>query len=249
MAKVFSPFRISMKAGLLIFLVALLAGGAIGRKISFREEPEIARADERKLERGGSRAVWTSADFAREIESRTRGNDGYFEGDLKGWSDAEIRAALEESLTNPDCVVDSSEASELARQLFAEWLHRDFDAALVWFSGLNSEAAQRRMAWTLSRCWPEARADEGLEFLRSNREIFADFGAGGRLLVMGMSSAAKQGSEAFVRMLEQLDAEKFSFEPGALGLVGEAIPLPDDFDFKGFTETPMFGKLWDRNGV
>ena len=235
-----------MKKEILAFAAALLAGVAIGSNIGPKHGAARSMAVEEKTSQPQERQPRSYDNFLKAMRERSAADSDPLAGELSGWSDVEIRAALEESLKDPDSSQLSSSASRLANLLFAEWMKRDFDSAFGWFTGLEVEAIQIRMAFVLGNRWPEERAEEGLAFLRSHRRLFSgSLSSGGRLLVIGLGAEAKKGWKPMADMLAQLQNEKIRLYPGAMGLVGRPFPLPEGFDFPSFVASEQFQKLWD----
>jgi hypothetical protein len=156
--------------------------------------------------------------------------------ELADWTDAEIRDALNESLTDPHAALTGWAGNELGVKLLGEWVKRDFAAALAWFEALDSRAVKARLAGTLSDRWPRDKAENGLEFLRANRDLFTS-ASQKSLLLKAMDDRTKRGPAAVEDLLRVLREEKFDPE------FGKDFHFPPGFDFQTLMRGEEVGKL------
>jgi hypothetical protein len=172
----------------------------ISQRRSARETPQPRATRDELLQL--ARAVvekWTQPGFDPVVE------------ELADWTDAEIRDALNESLTDPHAALTGWAGNELGVKLLGEWVKRDFAAALAWFEALDSRAVKARLAGTLSDQWPRDKAENGLEFLRANRDLFTS-ASQRSLLLKAMDDRTKRGPAAVEDLLRVLREEKFDPE-------------------------------------
>lgn len=167
--------------------------------------------------------------------------------ELANWTDAEIEAALNESLTKPEWLLNGSPTSDAASELFAEWMKRDFDAAYAWFLGIQDGTAKKQLTVCLGENWPEDRASEGFALLRINPKIFSQSNPARRKFVLQglQDEAAKGGAIGLAALLAKINSEKllskYGYSPGP--------ELPDDFDFGALAATDAFKDGWDTSEI
>jgi len=157
---------------------------------------------------------------------------------LAEWTNDEIRAALDASLTQPDCVLPSGAAAGSPARLLAEWMRRDFDAALAWFEGLDSATAKERLSLVIGRQWPADRAAEGLAFMKANRNLYRG-GRGWHFLEKNLEQATASGPQVVAVLLLQYHKEQL--HDGRTG----PLEFPADFDFSLLLATDEWQELGD----
>lgn len=183
----------------------------------------------------GTTAKWTAEDFlrhAQEVHSRTD-DDGFpaFMAATADWTDAEIRAALDEAMLDPTTMLHPG---GLHNVLLQEYMRRDVDAAVEWFSA-QSAAYQHKMAGMLCYYWPAARALEGVEFVRKNRQIYDGFRSNpGELFWKAAAQVSSQGPAAVAELLKELSDEGFRI------VVSGKTRMVEGFDFAGLMAHPAF---------
>lgn len=218
-----------MKDVSVIVSIALLIGGVIGwasggNKDSMRS---VVREKSGRDDRA-THPKWTKEDFIRDAQKRAQAikqpDFNPLADELKDWSDEEIQAALDESLTDPECALSFGSGSGLASLLLREWMRRDFGSALAWFNGVEPRAAQARMAGVLSYNWPADRAREGMDFAIKNRDLLLRFSPWS-ILGKNVEASAKEGPAAVEEFLQFARDNGFSFK------FGNAIQFPEGFDF------------------
>jgi hypothetical protein len=189
------------------------------------------------------RAKWSNADFVDSLRERSArwGEIGRnpLAGKLSDWSDGEIIAALNASLSDPDIMLPTGSGKGLATYLLAEWMRRDMAAALAWFDKLESRSVQSILGSKLDDLWPRDKAEEGLAFLRSHPGVFSSCD---QIIVNVLGSRAKQGTTAVVGLLEIMRKEKIDFS------IGHPVDFPAGFDFPALIRSDEFKSLWDRDG-
>ncbi|MES2440903.1 MAG: hypothetical protein V4584_17690 [Verrucomicrobiota bacterium] len=158
---------------------------------------------------------------------------------LADWTDREIIDALNASLSNPDVMLPQGSGKGLASFLLAEWMRRDFTAAIAWFDQLESRSVQSTLGARLGDLWPPDKVEEGLAFLRSHRGVFASFD---QIVVNALGMRAKQGPTAVEGMLKIMREEKINFD------VSQPVAFPPGFDFPALAGSDEFEMLWDRDG-
>lgn len=235
-----------MKRGIIVFLISLLAGVAGG--LMFRGKPhapEVRAEPERKKEREEVRlgAKWSGVDFvaaARKMNPpMSAGGVNRFASELAGWSDEEIRAALDETLPKPEWLLSHSPTIDVAQALFDEWTKRDFDAALAWFSSMQSGSQQRELADILSERWPATRNAEALDFLRKYSDLFPFHKKMG-IVSKGIEAEAAKGPQALADLLGILKSESLLYDGGGTA----NIKVPEGFDFGALAATDGFRNVW-----
>ncbi|RYD20946.1 MAG: hypothetical protein EOP88_13115 [Verrucomicrobiaceae bacterium] len=159
--------------------------------------------------------------------------------ELATWTDADIRAALDESLHNRDFLLDTRGARRLVAGLLAEWVNRDWSAASQWFLTMPESIRSGDMALFLSFAWPPEHAAEGLAFVKANPEAFERSSAWS-IAVKNIEARAQEGAASVVALLGELREARLglSFE--------ETVKFPKDFDFATLMRSPevveMLGK-------
>lgn len=228
------------KKGTAIFVASLLAGGFVGWSASLKQSPlPPPVAKERPAPVVVPKPRWATADFIDHARKRAGlekqpGHNPLSEM-LADWTDEEIRAALDASLSDPDFVFDEYNPAGL---LLGEWMKRDLAAAVAWFDQLESRSAQSRLALPLSHRWPADQAEQGFAYVRGHRELFPA-SSDWAILVKTLESRAAQGASAVEDLLKILREEKF--EVGFL----TPVRFPAGFDFARLAGSGEFQHLWD----
>ncbi|MES2440905.1 MAG: hypothetical protein V4584_17700 [Verrucomicrobiota bacterium] len=181
--------------------------------------------------------------MARERALRAK-QPGYhpLEEKLADWTDGELIAALNASLTDPDFALMSGAASGLDGFLLGEWMKRDFDAALAWYEKLESRSAKSRLAVQLCIFWPKEQAEQGFAFHQANRELF-DAAVGAPLLTNAFDRMAEKGPAALEKLLRVIreDGVGLKFE--------NPVRFPEGFDFSTLVRGDEFKAVWDRGNA
>jgi hypothetical protein len=220
-----------------MFGAAVLAGF-----VAMRMRPVAPAVDStmKAPARGWDRAEsWSSGHFLGWIR-KDESQRGYnltpnpVAEDLDGWSDDELRAALDEALADPSGALASGQAHTVTGWLIAEWMSRDPDGVVRWFEGLGSEAKKRRLAGSLGSHWPNDRAEEGLAMVIRNREFFdSSSGVSSWAFVqLAIGSAAQRGPAAVDAVLARL--RTFQLDPR----YGSPTSFPEGFDFPALAASP-----------
>ncbi len=232
-----------MKKGAAIFTVYLAAGVSIGW-LSMRHEgankpdpsPEAqalspAPQPPPKIDRT---PPWRMEDFILDVRTKmasaSTGSYPVLDKTLADWSDDEVRSVLNDALAD-ERTLDQS-GSGIAHLLFHEYLKRDFDAALSWYSGLDN-IHRGAFALAISHQWPESRAEEGIKFLLDHPENFYR-ASPWSLVIKGITSRANIGAEAVADLLGKLRERHLDLN------FGDQISFPEGFDFEHLASSPSF---------
>lgn len=228
-----------MKLPLALFAVGVCLGGAFtwrppAPEIAPDPSPAPPAPAPAPVPQAGPK--WGAEDLlkrAREVTGGVPAPGSAFEDLLEDWTLGEIRAALDEALTDPDYTLPGGGGGIVVDILFGEWMDRDLEGAIAWFDAAPIESAQRRMALSLSFRWPEAHADRGLDFVLAHRGLFSH-GSAWSILEKNVLARAKDGPQALGALLERLVSESFTLD------FGFRSELPDGFDFATFVTTDGF---------
>lgn len=220
-----------MKIRILIFL----GMAAVGAAVTWASQARTAVTQITPVEQKEAkptlplpRPMPTSADLIRlsreTMEKMLTPGTSIYSEELAGWSVDEIRAALNEALSNKEFLLDSSVASGLANNLLAEWMKRDCDGALQWYLTIAPPAIRMKMALSLSRNWPPDQPEKGLAFLKAHQELLPG-GQGWAIIILNIVSRAKTGPAEVGSLLAELREAK-------IGLTFlNPITFPPNFDF------------------
>ena len=235
-----------MKWSVLVFAAGLVAGFWIGGSpVYIRASPRPAPVSQKHGDRPVERK-WTKEDFQARASDRVAkasrpGYDPY--GELfADWSEAEIHAALDEGLKNPDYVLEGGSGGGMMDALFGEWMKRDLEAAIAWFDSVKIESARHRMAPGLSYRWPAEQAARGLEFVIANKDLFPR-GSPWSILVKNFEASAREGPAALGGLLGRITDEELRLD------FGNAAKLPAGFDFAAFVQTDGFLRNKNESAV
>ncbi|MES2923411.1 MAG: hypothetical protein V4819_17785 [Verrucomicrobiota bacterium] len=227
-----------LKKALIAFACAALAGGVIGWSRTDKKPPARPVTIQAPAPvPPAPRPKWTAGDFLKFARDQTLAakQPGFnpLSERLTDWSDGEIVAALNACLTDPGFAFGS-----LDDFLLGEWMKRDFDAAIAWFDKLESRSVKSRLASALSHQWPADKAEQGLAFVRANRDIYPGPTAWS-IMTKVFDNRVKQGPAALEDLLRVAREEKLEFGGGSPG------SLPTHFDFAAFAKGEEFEKLWE----
>lgn len=233
-------------------LLALVAGWASGPG----EGKVPAGASVRQQGDGPARGEgkrWVADDFVRSLAGG-QAPDRFFPKDplesyLDKWTDAEIRAALDESLTDPELLLGMGDSSGVTHNLFRQLIARDFTAATAFFAALPDHlksALSQNLLWN----WPDGHAEEGMEFIRANKLLSK--GKEQRVVMQYLAEVAKRGAKDFITTLRGLDAEGFEIQHSEFhSSIGGKMPglvLPPGFDFPALFAQEGLGFRPERHG-
>jgi len=219
--------------------VALWAGWAWTSPADAAGQGSPSLSPRHRAESAGTAAQgkpWTADDLLAALR-KTTPKIGEFPPDpllaiLATWTDAEILAALDESITRPHHLLQVDEQMSLTHVLFRELIRRDFDASLAWYGNLQSET-RNNLAWVLAFSWPAGRPAEGLDFLRRHRGTVADMGS--HIIDLNLSAAATRGVAELTALMRSLKEEGFRVGFGSILIGGigvqEGVKFPPGFDF------------------
>lgn len=177
------------------------------------------------------RSLRTPADFAEWARSAAKEEPGQ---SFAGWSNEELKAALDEGITKP-----FFGTNQLAlRLLLAEWTRREPDAAWQWLLALRSESTRTQLSTSIASAWPRERGAEGLEMALAHPEIFAS----GRIMTSqplvqkALEFAARSGPDAVEEMLVKIAG-------GGLQFGWMPFQFPQGFDFDALSRKPEMLRL------
>ena len=235
-----------MKIRILIFLgMAAVGAAATWASHARTAVPQSAQVEQKEAKPALPlpRSIPTSAyliSLSRETMEKmlTPGTSIYTEI-LAGWSVDEIRAALNEALSNKEFLLDSGVALGLANNLLSEWMKRDCDGALQWYLTIAPPAVWMKMALSLSRNWPPDQPEKGLAFLKAHQELLPG-GQGWAIIILNIVSRAKMGPAEVGSLLADLREAK-------IGLTFlNPITFPPNFDFPTLMAHPEMQALENK---
>jgi len=199
------------------------AGKAAAAESTAAPAPPPPGREERRAAPTGE--TWDSGkiiDAVRNAPHEGRGRSRILAEELAGWTDAELAAALQEALADPDTILQP----EAAHALFTAYLQRDPEAATAWFLA-RTDQHQAAFAEALAMNWPADRAAEGLELYLARRSVFRR-ALIWPLLSRSLTEASTQGPEAMLALVRRFREEGVTLQPG-----GTFLHAPD-FDFAAF---------------
>lgn len=231
--------------GLAIFAATLAAGfltaGYAGR-LSAGALPAAKAAVTERDNAPRSGPVVLSDLLEKEKARQARYTAGSLRAVLEDWTDKEVEAAFRESIKSPAGRFASEVEDSLANLLFAEWLKRDFDAALAWFEGEGSHSLKQGMVWNLSDAWPQEKSEEGLAFALANADLFPSssvWGLFGKILA-GRAAQGPQAVEDLLRALKGVGIQpRFDL----------TVRMPDGFDYLTMAQGPEFARLYQTGNA
>lgn len=188
---------------------------------------------------------WVLEDFnqaAQEEQDHAMQLVNPLDAGMAGWTDQELRAALEESLKHPEFALPNGGGGWAVSALIKEWMKRDLKSVLAWFEGVKSPTAQEKLAGYLGLHWPLDRADEGLDFVIAHREWFAD-GSASSVVSKCVVQQAGKGPSAVAEMMRRLKAEKLEMA------LGDGLEMPAGFNFLALVKEPVFQQSWKEAGI
>lgn len=231
--------------GMMAFLCALLVGGVAGWRATAKPAVSL-REDHNRADQLPGRPKLTKDDFiksARErAEKRSKSGDSPSLDRFAGWTNDEIRAALEAGLIHPESLVEYGKGTAIVNSLLGEWMRRDSDTAVAWYEGLGSPSVKRRLAGALASAWPADKAGQGLEFILAHRELFPN-GTDWAVMNKNLEQRAIAGPAAVEDLLRLMREEELGFHNDA------AIDFPKGFDFPSLMQGEEFMKFREREGM
>jgi len=231
-----------IRRAIVVFAGAVLAGGVLGWSTAARPEGGEVAAKAVSGPRDPQRPRWGKEDFLKGIRDRVAmPNFNPLARELAEWTDEELKATLKASLVHPDCLLPGDGAS-IPRLLLAEWLRRDFGAALAWVDGLEPGKSAELMIKALAIHWPEERGEEGFNYLLANRERLSRSGV--FLVMNALQGRVNEGAAATVDFVRRLREEGLEF-PDAIsgGRFPAGIMYPPGFDFPALVASEEFAHL------
>ncbi len=210
--------------------LSLAAGIVIGRMPS-GDAPDRPIAAERERKPEPVQDLRTTSDFLAHLRAHREKADEPGHSSIhaftESWSDAELRAALEEALKEPGMLFEPG--TGLLGSIFSEYLLRDFDAGLAWFDGLDMRT-KFSLSERLAEAWPEGRAEEGLDYMARIRDI-ASRGFADAIAARCLTDAAAKGVEATAAIIARLEKEQ------VLPYFQATLAFPRGFDFDALFAT------------
>lgn len=229
--------------GMVVPMILAVAGFSIGWMRVEQKGESVAQvaAAEPVEKRSGARL--SVAELANSMKKRRTDSQklGYnpLKEKLRDWTDHEVIDALNASLTDPEVMLRSGAGDGLATQLWAEWMRRDFDAAIAWFDSIKSLTVRLSVIGDIPNLWPPDRMEEGIRFVLDHREMGID-GTFRQIFASAIGERAGQGVESLESLLKMMREEKIKF------YLSLPIPFPNNFDFKKLVAGDEFRKMWDR---
>jgi hypothetical protein len=229
-----------LKRAAIILLFAVPSGWLLGRAwsgpgrgVSVESVAAVAAAPappgarERPRERKLGKEEFIDSIRERSVAMSAPGFNAMSEV-LADWTDAEIIAALQESITDPAAHGMPGEDGSATLFLLKEWMKRDLDSAMKWFGGLDSTLLKGKLAPTIAADWPQDRAEEGLAFLLANQGVFRS-GNGADFVTKAFNSAIAKGPAAvneLLHIVRENDLDYFRVTP----------EFPPGFDFQALAD-------------
>lgn len=227
---------------MVIIFVITLGAGVVAGYLS-RSSARVVREQETKRsvrEANGAGEVWGAEDFVKASVERMRAarqkGNSYLTNELADWSTDEIRAALEASAKSADALYEVTLGRSVESSLMAEWMRRDFDGAMGWFEGQDSDYVKKRMLPLLSQQWPKERGLEAIDFALRYRGLHG-WNSPGRFFSTGLNKAAEGGPAAVNEVLRRLR------ENGVEMSEVRELEFPPGFDFRTFIGGEEFAHL------
>lgn len=224
----------------LVFMISLAAGFLIAKS----GKPETKEADVRE---SGSRSAkvsrkdrWRAEDFraALKVERETRW-EPLFAEELKDWTTADLKAAVNEGLSMPERVLPYGRANELMNALVCEWARRDLDDTLQWFEKLPTDGMRNQFGHCLAAAWPKERAEEGLEFVFAHPGMFdlKRTTSAAPIVQLAIEKAAEKGALAVAELLGRVTEHQLNPR------YAEGWKFPENFDFAKLAASPQAAEL------
>lgn len=213
---------------LLPFAVALPIGLALGRRDS-GETPAaapVAAAAPGTAERV-KRAPLDLDELLRDFEAEQQ---AWIDRDvdpmadlLAEWTEDELKAALEEALTLPRCLITLGRERYLPSKLIGAWVKKNPDAVAAWIEGIRSSEIKDAMVRGALHNWPRDRAMEGIDFLLKHHwKPGTSYGI--HFIPGVLEDKAREGAGEMSRLLDLLNEAE-------VGISIESLDLPVDFDY------------------
>jgi hypothetical protein len=213
---------------LLPFAVALPLGLALGRR-DFDEAPAAVPASAASPARSErvNREPLDLQQLLRDFEAEQQAwNDKDLDpmADLLAeWTEDELKAALEEALTLPRCLITLGRERYLPSKLIGAWVKKNPDAVAAWIEGIRSSAIKDAMVHGALNNWPRDRAMEGIEFLLTHHwDPGTSYGI--HFIPGVLEDKAREGAGEMSRLLHRLNEAK-------VGISIESLDLPVGFDY------------------
>ncbi len=224
---------------LLLALISASVAGYAGVKLAGGKHREIASGKFRSEERNEARTKRWSAGDLRTWAANGRSPLDPFADEWKDWSEGELKAALDQGVTDPAAVNALSDGRRIIGAIFGEWVRRNPDEAIRWLESLKSESMRRSFSGVLAMNWPVDRAAEGLAYVIAHRDDFAsrDTISSGPIVTLAINEAAKLGPDAVGRLFGVLRENRL--DPR----YSKDWEFPVGFDFLKLMEHPETGLL------
>ena len=158
------------------------------------------------------------------------------------WTNDELRAALEEGLTDPENLVEYGNGRKIVDSLLREWMRRDFDGALAWYEKQESTALKVRLTEVIADGWPASEFRRGIDFILNHRKLFPD-SAGWPIMNKSLEQSALAGPAAVEELLRMMGEKGLHFRNSA------RVEFPKGFDFPSLLASEEFHKFQSREGA
>ena len=225
---------------LVLFLLAVLGGWVLRRPFSSpAPDPSALPSAKSKTERDPKQQQLKAQ--AALLHREGYGNYSSHRAELRTWTQAAIRSALEDGIRDPGMVLPESPETKAVLALLGEWTSRDPQAAKAWWLDLKPENLRAQLGGALAEGWPADRAEEELELVLNHHGSSQSRPAFhySALLRKACEAAAARGPEALEALLARI-RENGLIEPQ------EALSLPRDFDFAAWVRTPEMAKRLEQ---
>ncbi len=221
----------------IVFLLCLGAGALAGWR-SRSESGEVAAAG-RSSGRPGEVDPRPTRESLLTLQRERSTENGFspLSDELRDWTDGELLAALEASLSDRRSRLHGEPQYNVLDGLLAEWMRRDFPAALTGLEKMEPGAIQNRMARAVASHWPVERGEEALEFAIANRERFPEIIS--TLILTATKAAAADGATVYIEHMRRLRESGFEHVNGLM-----EVDYPAGFDFGMLCRSEEFANLW-----
>ncbi len=235
-----------------ILYISTLAGG-LGLGWMMTDNPQKAPSVRGKLhaaERSQSPRRMNVAELLQMIRAKSAENKSQqlLKDRVASWSDAEVLAALDQCLKDPNLAVSSPPGETMDQLLLTELIQRDYSKAVKWIEGIHSSVIQSRYVLILNHYWPPEKIEEGIAFMMKYPQLLSD-GSGWSIVIKAFNNRAKQGPAAVNDLLEKILQHKIPL-PGASPLSSGQnfhFYFPENFDYKAIAASSSFQKLFNKN--
>lgn len=226
---------------LFIFTLMAMAGMVAGRIVSgkFRtSDPDLKAASQtaRTTSRPEPDSFPVPTDELLQRMRKTLEEDqspfSSMEAEIANWSTPEIQRTLEEMLSDTHFLLNIGQGSMAARALMTAWIQRDCETAAAWLVAVENPLSFRKLAVIAADAWPDEKAEQCMQLVLSNKELF-NGPLAQPFLAKALQQRANDGPDSVIRLLNE------AREAGVL-ILKPAVNLPENFDFAALAGHPGF---------